>query len=155
MDKNIVTPESFLRSMRNDIAKKAVESQLNENEEPPCESVNEMAKLCDKVKDGYGFYIYVKNSGPGGARSEHLPMHAHVLTQINPDIDIGCFDLTSETPPADGKAVKDASKKRLLPADVKSKIAEWSKKPNKDLPSATNWAVARAEFKHINPSLFP
>jgi len=123
--------------------------------EPPCESLVEMAKLCDKVKDGYGFYIYVKNSGPGGARSEHLPMHARVLTQLNPEIDIGSFDLTSDVLPASGNDVVDANKKKPLSADVKHKIAEWSRKPSKHYPDKTNWAVARTEFKILNPDLFP
>jgi len=137
------------------IVSKYLYGKSEELAEPPCESLVEMAKLCDKVKDGYGFYIYVKNSGPGGARSEHLPMHAHVFTQLNPDIDIGSFDITSETLPASVDDIIDVNKKRLLPTDVKHKIVEWARKKHKNAPLMTNWAMARTYFMGLNPSLFP
>jgi len=119
------------------------------------EYMREMARLCDKKKDGYGFYIYVYNSGDGGSRNEHLPMHAHVLTQIKPDIDVGSFDLTNPNPPATGNDVVDADKKHPLPADIKDKVAEWAKKKNRKYTDKTNWEVARIEFEFNNPDLFP
>jgi len=116
--------------------------------------LDEMAKLCDKAKDGYGFYIFVYGSGSKGGRNEHLPIHAHVLTQINPDLDIGSFDASGDVLPKSGSDIIDADKKHPLPADVKNNIAEWAGQKSKLFPNKTNWEYVKDSFKTINPDLF-
>ncbi|MCL2282561.1 MAG: hypothetical protein FWC26_04515 [Fibromonadales bacterium] len=119
------------------------------------DSILEMAKMCDKDRDGHGFYIYVKGSDdPNSGRREHLPIHAHVLAQLKPEILIGKIDLTSETEPNSANEVIDADKETLLPADAKREIVKWAKEKDDDIPGLNKWQASRAVFKKLNPYLF-
>jgi len=125
----------------------------NEHKHRHFENTSDMARLCDKEKDGYGFYVCVRNISSGG-KKEHLPIHAYVLTKLNPEIEAGCFDATDESPPKSADDVIDADKKHPLPDDVKQELVEWANAKSKLYPAYTNWYVVRTEFMILNPEFF-
>jgi len=125
----------------------------NEHKRRHSEHAPDTARLCDKEKDGHGFYICVKNGGPSGKR-EYPFIHAYALTKLEPEIEAGCFDATDENPPKSADDVIDADKKHPLPHDVRQEIVEWANEKSKLYPAYTNWYVLRTEFKILNPELF-
>jgi hypothetical protein len=99
--------------------------------------IEEMAiQAVSSRRDGLPFRIAIK-------APDHQPPHAHVMDLSTGKTEQGQF-LVSENPPRSPKDIKDY--KQGVTDTMRQTIFDWANRPNRDLPTITNWAVLYWEW---------